>query len=254
MSKLTVINQNGQLVIDSREVAQKVDKQHAHLLRDIQGYLETLGKSNFGLADFFVLSSYIDVQGKERPCYLLTKKGCDMVANKMTGEKGVLFTAAYVTKFEEMEKQIQAPMQELSPQLQLLINMELEQKKIHKELQETKAEVQAIRDVIVINPQAEWRKRTNKILNEIGLRLNGNYKQVRDEVYEALKQRGNCRPNILVNNLKSRALMNGMSRSKADELNILDVLENEPRLREIYVTIVKEMAIKNGVWIREGQA
>ena len=31
---------------------------------------------------------------------------CDMVANKMTGEKGVLFTAAYVTKFEEMEKEI----------------------------------------------------------------------------------------------------------------------------------------------------
>jgi phage regulator Rha-like protein len=27
-----------------------------------------------------------------------------MVANKMTGEKGVLFTAAYVIKFEEMEK------------------------------------------------------------------------------------------------------------------------------------------------------
>ena len=27
-----------------------------------------------------------------------------MVANKMTGEKGILFTAIYVTKFEEMEK------------------------------------------------------------------------------------------------------------------------------------------------------
>ena len=29
-----------------------------------------------------------------------------MVANKLTGEKGVLFTAAYVTRFEEMEKEI----------------------------------------------------------------------------------------------------------------------------------------------------
>lgn len=29
-----------------------------------------------------------------------------MVANKMTGEKGVLFTAAYVTKFEEMENKL----------------------------------------------------------------------------------------------------------------------------------------------------
>src|SRR5690606_23636378 len=37
------------------------------------------------------------------------RKGCDMVANKMTGEKGVLFTAAYVTKFEEMERQLMQP-------------------------------------------------------------------------------------------------------------------------------------------------
>lgn len=27
-----------------------------------------------------------------------------MVANRMTGDKGILFTAAYVTRFEEMKK------------------------------------------------------------------------------------------------------------------------------------------------------
>ena len=36
-----------------------------------------------------------------------------MVANKLTGEKGVLFTAEYVTRFEEMEKQLQT--QQLLP-------------------------------------------------------------------------------------------------------------------------------------------
>lgn len=29
-----------------------------------------------------------------------------MVANKLTGEKGILFTAEYVTRFEEMEQGI----------------------------------------------------------------------------------------------------------------------------------------------------
>jgi hypothetical protein len=29
--------------------------------------------------------------------------GCEMVANKLTGEKGVLFTAAYIMRFNEME-------------------------------------------------------------------------------------------------------------------------------------------------------
>jgi hypothetical protein len=38
------------------------------------------------------------------PCFLLTKMGCEMVANKLTGEKGVLFTAAYVIEFNRMER------------------------------------------------------------------------------------------------------------------------------------------------------
>lgn len=110
MNQLQIINQNGQLLVDSREVAEMINKEHAHLLRDIKNYLTILGKSNFGLADFFIESYYNDSQGKPRLHYHLTKKGCDMVANKMTGEKGVLFTAIYVTRFEEMEKQTkQAP-------------------------------------------------------------------------------------------------------------------------------------------------
>lgn len=104
MNELNVIESNGQLLVDSREVAEMVDKQHAHLLRDIKGYGDILTQSNFGFSDFFIQSNYEDSTGRTLPCYLLTRKGCDLVANKMTGEKGVLFTATYVTKFEEMEK------------------------------------------------------------------------------------------------------------------------------------------------------
>lgn len=119
---MNIIKRNGQLLVDSREVAEMVGKNHADLLRDIRKYVEFLGKSNFALANFFVESNYIDSQGKDRICFLLTRKGCDMVANKMTGEKGVLFTAAYVTKFEEMEKQ---QPRILSEKEQLIASMKL---------------------------------------------------------------------------------------------------------------------------------
>ena len=112
MNKLAVIKYDGIFVVDSREVAEIVGKRHDHLLRDINGYVEILSKStdpNFGVSDFFIKSTYQDSSGRILPCYLLTRKGCDMVANKMTGEKGVLFTAAYVTQFEEMEKQLNKP-------------------------------------------------------------------------------------------------------------------------------------------------
>lgn len=92
--------------INSREVAEMVGKEHKKLLRDIKKYADTLNGANFGLVDFFIESTYVDAKGETRPCYEITRKGCDMVANKMTGEKGILFTAAYVTRFEEMEKEI----------------------------------------------------------------------------------------------------------------------------------------------------
>jgi Rha family phage regulatory protein len=108
MSNLTIINQDGKFLVDSRQVAEMVDKEHKNILADIRGYksiLENSGELNFQPTDFFIESTYMSDQNKILPCFLITRKGCDMVANKMTGEKGVLFTAAYVTKFEEMEKQ-----------------------------------------------------------------------------------------------------------------------------------------------------
>ena len=110
MDKLTVIEHNGKFVVDSRDVAEMVGKEHAHLMRDIRGYVKILNnRSNFGCVDFFIPHNYKDGKGETRPCFFITRKGCDMVANKMTGEKGVLFTAAYVTKFEEMERQLKQP-------------------------------------------------------------------------------------------------------------------------------------------------
>lgn len=106
MNDLTVINYKGKYVIDSRMVADMVDKPHDQLLRSIRVFIEYLESAKMQSQEFFIPDTYTNTQNKEQPCYLLTRKGCDMVANKMTGEKGVIFTAMYVTKFEEMENAI----------------------------------------------------------------------------------------------------------------------------------------------------
>lgn len=112
MKSLTIIKLNGQLLVDSREVGEMVGKRHDNLVRDIKGYKDILeDSSKLSSQDFFMESTYSNAQNKLQPCYLLTKKGCDMVANKMTGEKGVLFTAEYVTRFEEMENKAKVPRQ-----------------------------------------------------------------------------------------------------------------------------------------------
>jgi phage regulator Rha-like protein len=111
---LTIIEQENKLLVDSREVADMVNIDHKELLRRIEGtnsgkyigYIPTLTKGKIPPSDFFIKSEYVDSTGRKAKSYLLTKKGCDMVANKLTGEKGILFTAIYVTKFEEMENNL----------------------------------------------------------------------------------------------------------------------------------------------------
>lgn len=106
MNELTVFQHDAVDVVDSRQVAEMTGVRHADLLEKIDGYTKHLANGNFRSLDFFIPSTYKDAQDKPRPCYLLTKKGCDMVANNMTGEKGVLFTAAYVTAFEAMRQHL----------------------------------------------------------------------------------------------------------------------------------------------------
>ena len=104
MNQLQVISNNNELFVDSREVAEMVEKQHKHLIRDIENYQSVILQSpNLDPTNYFVESTYIGANNRATKHYLLTKKGCDMVANKMTGEKGILFTATYVNAFHEME-------------------------------------------------------------------------------------------------------------------------------------------------------
>jgi len=109
MSELAIINKDGILTIDSREVAEMVGKEHFSLMRDIRTYCGYLGKSKTVCSEFFIESEYRSEQNKTMPCYLITRKGCDMVANKMTGERGILFTATYVNRFHEMEQRLSTP-------------------------------------------------------------------------------------------------------------------------------------------------
>lgn len=95
--------------LDSREVAGMVGKEHKELLRDIRRYCEQLGKSKIAQSDFFVESTYQNNQNKKQPCYMITKKGREFIAHKLTGQKGTEFTASYINRFHDMEDCIRKP-------------------------------------------------------------------------------------------------------------------------------------------------
>lgn len=116
-----------QKYLSSMEVAEMVDKDHAHLMRDIRNYIYLLNQSNFGSVDFFREDTYKDAKGETRNCYMISKKGCEFIAHKMTGQKGAIFTAKYIERFHEMQNALQ-PKSQLEI-LQISINQLVEQEK-----------------------------------------------------------------------------------------------------------------------------
>lgn len=92
-----------QQTITSLEVAEMIGKNHWDLLRDIRRYVAQFNGSNLASVDFFEESSYIDSKGEERPCFNVSKKGCEFIAHKLTGIKGTEFTARYINRFHDME-------------------------------------------------------------------------------------------------------------------------------------------------------
>lgn len=111
MNELLVFNQKA-LTIDSREVAEMMDTSHDQIIRklegakDRKGIIEVLTDNQMVVSNYFIESSYKDGSGKQNKCYLCTKMGCEFLANKFTGKKGIIFTAKYVDKFNKMEKAI----------------------------------------------------------------------------------------------------------------------------------------------------
>jgi Rha family phage regulatory protein len=92
--------------ITSQEVALMVSKEHAKLLRDIRVFSDHFAERKIASSDFWCESYYTDSKGEARPCYLITKKGCEFIANKLTGQKGTEFTARYVNRFHQMEDRL----------------------------------------------------------------------------------------------------------------------------------------------------
>lgn len=91
--------------ITSIEVAEMVGKTHDNVLKDIRRIIEQLGAVK-SYESYFIESTYTNTQNKELPCYLLTKKGCELFSTRMTGAKGTQFAVAYIERFNEMERHI----------------------------------------------------------------------------------------------------------------------------------------------------
>ena len=148
----------------------------------------------------------------------------------------------------------------LSPELQMfkaifdsVAKTELKQKEQDKAIEAVNQKVDGIRDVVVLNPNS-WREECRKLLAKVAQARGGGgaYQEVNAEVFQLVNERARVSLETRLTNKRRRMADEGVCKSKRDKLNKVDVIADDAKLIEIYIAIVKEMAVKCGVSVGKG--
>lgn len=144
----------------------------------------------------------------------------------------------------------------LSPQLQVLIQMETRQKQIEARQAEQatalaglEQKLQNTCEVIALDKTA-WRKDSEHLINKIARATGEGYGGIRlvyEEIYRSIESRAGVSLNTRLTNKRNRMAGEGVCKSKRDKLTRVDIIAEDKQLIEIYVAIVKELAVKYGV-------
>lgn len=151
---------------------------------------------------------------------------------------------------------VQSQFADLSPQLQVLIQMETRQKQIEARQAEQatalaglEQKIQNTCEVIALDKTA-WRKDSEHLINKIARATGEGYGGIRlvyEEIYRSIESRAGVSLNTRLTNKRNRMAGEGICKSKRDKLTRIDIIAEDKKLIEIYVAIVKELAVKYGV-------
>lgn len=130
-----------QQTITSLEVAEMVGREHNEVLKDLRRIISQLDEGKIPHNFYFEGGTYKDALNREKPCFLLTKKGCELYSTRMTGAKGTAFAVAYIERFNEMEQVIENKLP--TDPLELALTAALETR---KEVAEMREDVDFLKD------------------------------------------------------------------------------------------------------------
>ena len=147
---------------------------------------------------------------------------------------------------------VQSQFADLSPQLQVLIQMETRQKQIEARQAEQATALAGLEqmlqntcEVIALDKTA-WRKDSEHLINKIARATGDGYGGIRllyEEIYRSIESRAGVSLNTRLTNKRNRMAGEGVCKSKRDRLTRVDIIAEDKKLIEIYVAL----AVKYGV-------
>ena len=231
------INPKKITTITTLEVAEMLGTRHYKVLEKLdgtkdgktKGIIEILTAHDFVVSDYFMLSTYKDKSGKENRCYLVTKLGCNFLANKFTGEKGIIFTAKYVKRFEELEQQVKNPYNLPTTYKEALVQLLGQVEENEKLLADNNYKqdiINGLTDDIDIYTKRD-------VINRICRRRSGNYASRYKELYKCFKETFHI-------DLEKRCDGYNLKQpKKKDKLTVIKYAEQFDHIDNLYTCCVK---------------
>jgi len=106
MNEIILVNNSGEVLASSREVAEKFGKRHTHVLDIIKGFSEELSTTEFSV--LFKESFYVALNGKKNIEYLMNRDGFSLIAMGFTGRKALAWKIKYIKAFNMMEEKLKS--------------------------------------------------------------------------------------------------------------------------------------------------
>lgn len=100
-NEVQVINNNGELVVSSRKVAEDFCKQHKDVLENIRNILAAENS-----ATKFFYESTFENRGKQYPEYLMNRDGFSLLVMGFNGKEALTWKLKYIEAFNTMEKKL----------------------------------------------------------------------------------------------------------------------------------------------------
>ncbi|MDO6630492.1 ORF6N domain-containing protein [Bacillus thuringiensis] len=188
--------------------------------------------------------------------YLLSERGYAKLLKILEDDAAWELYDQFVDGYFNMREQ-KANATQLSPELQMfnqmftvLANQEIEQKRLSKEVTETKEKVENISEIVALNT-TDWRKDVNRLLNRIAIKQGGYemYSTIKNESYDMLDQRAGSNLQRRLTNKQKNMALEGVAKSRINKVSKLDVIGEDKKLLEIYLAVVKDMAFKYQVQV-----
>ena len=129
-------NNDGELVVTSRQVAEDFGKRHSEVLRAIEDKIEI--NAILRSSKYFIESTYIDKANRKSKEYLLTRDGFSFLVMGFTGAKADEWKLKYIEAFNKMEQAIKNPYSNLSKEVQAIFALDHKQQQLAVEVKELK--------------------------------------------------------------------------------------------------------------------